>query len=426
MTSFPRKEPLRNIPWLGPFPILSHDLYFSQKGSNTGTRRLLVSSAMRASQFTVTFEPSPRGGKETVVLLPNRTSYVIPSLHYRGGLFNVSVTAAIFGASGVIEKSLQVRAACLEEIHVISGTIQISAPNQLSGNYLPNVKCRWVVTSPPGSRLRLDVDHVKLRSVAVGSDCGWDMLRLYLSSNHWTLCDSGRRVLATTNNSLVAYFLSKPGPQRKPGGFLINVTVLSFAPQHIQITKTAYSFVLSWQPPSDDVSQDPLLAYHVTYSVEGGVAKRVLLSPYMLHFSLATPQYGRLYTIEVGTILSSGREITSPVITQRASCGHNVTRSSTVSSPGFPHTMYKPHTECTWTISKPPNVSSVTLNFTHIDLQPSPNCQKDFLEIEGLGRLCGAWTHIPPLTLKSDTAGIRFVTDSSGQSRGFQIDVIFS
>ena len=84
--------------------------------------------------------------------------------------------------------------------------------------------------------------------------------------------------------------------------------------------------MLSWQPPTADVTEDHLQAYHVAYQQDGGPARKVILSPRMRHFSLAT-EYGRVYRLQVVAVTASGRQGASPLITERAGMSVNVTNS---------------------------------------------------------------------------------------------------
>ncbi|CAG0893565.1 unnamed protein product [Cyprideis torosa] len=61
----------------------------------------------------------------------------------------------------------------------------------------------------------------------------------------------------------------------------------------------------------------------------------------------------------------------------------NVTSTwQTISSPSYP-APYPPNTRCLWTIEVPPSASELQFEFQDLNLEPSPNCSKDFVLFHG-------------------------------------------
>ncbi|XP_035298709.1 cubilin isoform X2 [Cricetulus griseus] len=94
-------------------------------------------------------------------------------------------------------------------------------------------------------------------------------------------------------------------------------------------------------------------------------------------------------------------------------------------SPDYP-AEYHPNLECIWNIVSSPG-NQLQLSFLSFQLENSPNCNKDFVEIrEGnatgrlVGRYCGNSIPGNYSSIKGHTLWIRFVSDGSGNGMGFQ------
>lgn len=109
------------------------------------------------------------------------------------------------------------------------------------------------------------------------------------------------------------------------------------------------------------------------------------------------------------------------------SCGGTVSGDSgVIESVGYPTRLYANNVFCQWHIQGLPG-HYLTIRFEDFNLQSSPGCAKDFVEIwenhtSGilLGRYCG--NSIPSsVDTSSNVASIRFVTDGSVTDSGFRL-----
>lgn len=109
-----------------------------------------------------------------------------------------------------------------------------------------------------------------------------------------------------------------------------------------------------------------------------------------------------------------------------AICGGDLTifNGIKIESPNYPQT-YAPNKECIWRIHVPTHYQ-VALEFYSFDLEPHPNCRRDFIEIRDgpnensrlIGKYCG--NSLPPiLASKTNQMFIRFVSDGAGERHGF-------
>jgi hypothetical protein len=94
--------------------------------------------------------------------------------------------------------------------------------------------------------------------------------------------------------------------------------------------------------------------------------------------------------------------------------------SGTISSPGFPHFVYRMN--CTWFITSPRSEDRVTLTFTHMDLHTTEtnNCDRDYVEVldgedleaPSVGRYC--FSRVPPaITSQGNSLVVRISTMDS-------------
>lgn len=109
-----------------------------------------------------------------------------------------------------------------------------------------------------------------------------------------------------------------------------------------------------------------------------------------------------------------------------AICGGNLTiiNGNKIESPNYPQ-LYLPNKVCVWVISVPASYQ-VALEFYSFDLEPNSVCRRDFIEVRDgdnaksrlIGKYCG--NALPPiLASTSNRMYIRFVSDGSGEGRGF-------
>ncbi|XP_048223975.1 LOW QUALITY PROTEIN: cubilin [Perognathus longimembris pacificus] len=109
-----------------------------------------------------------------------------------------------------------------------------------------------------------------------------------------------------------------------------------------------------------------------------------------------------------------------------SACGGNLHMAEGIfDSPGYPD-VYPPNVECVWNIVSSPG-NQLQLSFISFQLEDSPNCRKDFLEIrEGnatgplVGRYCGNSLPHNYSSIVAHILWVKFVSDGSGSGSGFQ------
>ncbi|XP_040824205.1 cubilin [Ochotona curzoniae] len=110
-----------------------------------------------------------------------------------------------------------------------------------------------------------------------------------------------------------------------------------------------------------------------------------------------------------------------------AQCGGTVSgQSGVIESVGYPTLPYPNDLFCQWHLQGPEG-HYLSIHFEHFNLQDSPDCTKDFVEIwenhtsgNSLGKYCG---NVFPDSIDtfSNVAAIRFVTDGSIAAAGFRL-----
>ncbi|XP_059901037.1 cubilin [Gadus macrocephalus] len=110
-----------------------------------------------------------------------------------------------------------------------------------------------------------------------------------------------------------------------------------------------------------------------------------------------------------------------------ATCGGTyIGQNGTIKSPGLPGANYPDGSACEWYLEGPTG-HFLTLSYGALDLQASPDCSKDYVEIREynasgrvLGRHCG--NSIPAAIDTSDSfAYVKFVSDASMSAPGFSL-----
>ncbi|XP_070708966.1 cubilin [Pempheris klunzingeri] len=110
-----------------------------------------------------------------------------------------------------------------------------------------------------------------------------------------------------------------------------------------------------------------------------------------------------------------------------ATCGGTyIGQRGTIHSPGFPGANYPDSSSCEWYLEGPTG-HYLTLSYGNFNLQTSPGCSADFVEIREynasgrlLGRHCGS--NLPASMDTSDSfAYVRFISDTNGNAAGFSL-----
>ncbi|XP_056155801.1 cubilin [Lampris incognitus] len=110
-----------------------------------------------------------------------------------------------------------------------------------------------------------------------------------------------------------------------------------------------------------------------------------------------------------------------------ATCGGTyIGQSGMIRSPGYPGASYPDSSSCEWYLEGPTG-HYLTLHYTALNLQSSPGCTKDYVEIREynasgrlLGRHCGG--SLPaPVDTSDSFAYVKFVSDASINAPGFSL-----
>ncbi|XP_076031119.1 cubilin-like [Oratosquilla oratoria] len=95
----------------------------------------------------------------------------------------------------------------------------------------------------------------------------------------------------------------------------------------------------------------------------------------------------------------------------------------TLFSPGYP-TQYPPSSNCHTTIKKAgPDIQYIILEFTDFEMENSPQCSKDYLQVAGI-KFCGTQSgRTRTLPFPGSTLDMFFHSDGDGKGRGYRIKV---
>jgi len=103
--------------------------------------------------------------------------------------------------------------------------------------------------------------------------------------------------------------------------------------------------------------------------------------------------------------------------------------SGSISTNGYPNSVYAPHSNCTWIIDLPRRYKSIELKFDDLSIQRSADCVKDRVTILNgkssdslpLGSFCGFQL---PATVYSSTGAVivKFTSDGTNNKAGFKLN----
>ena len=102
--------------------------------------------------------------------------------------------------------------------------------------------------------------------------------------------------------------------------------------------------------------------------------------------------------------------------------------SGSITTNGYPNSLYSPHSNCTWIIDLPVRYSSIELKFDGLFIEESVDCAKDQVTILNgisadslpLGSYCGSEL---PATVHSSTGAVtvKFTSDGAINKAGFKL-----
>ncbi|CAL1537016.1 unnamed protein product [Lymnaea stagnalis] len=136
---------------------------------------------------------------------------------------------------------------------------------------------------------------------------------------------------------------------------------------------------------------------------------------------------GRRMWLEYKTLHGKGSGFTAHYVTE---CGGGIrSEKGIIASPTY-YDRYLKNLDCSWNITVEPGYT-IALNFEFFELETSPICEYDYLEIrEGnkktdplIGKYCGL-NYPKKLNSKANQLFFRFVSDSETQRKGFYISFV--
>ncbi|XP_066598353.1 cubilin-like [Prorops nasuta] len=112
-----------------------------------------------------------------------------------------------------------------------------------------------------------------------------------------------------------------------------------------------------------------------------------------------------------------------------SACGGQYTSlHGTIASPGYPLS-YRPNSECIWILNTTPG-NKISLSFNVFDIEPSTNCDLDYLEIReenGVGKLIGNYCgkDVVDTITSNKKLWVKFKSDGEGTAKGFLAEYSF-
>ncbi|KAK0071942.1 hypothetical protein PV325_012125 [Microctonus aethiopoides] len=137
---------------------------------------------------------------------------------------------------------------------------------------------------------------------------------------------------------------------------------------------------------------------------------------------------GNALTVHLVSMYSSDDTFEASYSVLNSACGGNYySESGTLTSPMYPDS-YPLNVECIWILNTAPG-NQISVIFSEFNLEVSPNCDKDYLEIReesGIGKLIGVYCGD---TIERVTADkklwIKFRSDNVGTEKGFMAEYSF-
>ncbi|XP_062621324.1 uncharacterized protein LOC134282913 [Saccostrea cucullata] len=353
----------------------------------------------------------------TITIAPNRQTHYIYTANHPGSRYEMTVTALSQNGRGETSPPISAISACGYDIVLPpNGTIRsLHSPYFLNEYYEPDVACQWNVRASVGQRLKIHFDSINLSDNT--SACTED----YVMINDDRYCKKSPPggYYITKERDAKIIFRSSFGSANKHGGFNISIEAIDTTPLVKQVINSAGVIGLAWDSPENtkNSSYNSVFKYRVLPNNDQEVLK---LGPSVRQFVFPTGHnIGRQYELELSTLIEEeeGRPLK---FTLRSDCGHNVT----VDHPGRIQNppsfgLYQPDVVCEWYFS-PFQQQNFRLSISILDLELSPNCENDFLEIDSQ-KYCDVTT-IPASALKfNDTVKVVFRSNNSLQRRGFSL-----
>ncbi|KAK3087810.1 hypothetical protein FSP39_010940 [Pinctada imbricata] len=357
------------------------------------------------------------GQSQSVVRIhPDRRTHYIYTASHPGSRYQMTITALSQYGRGQVSNTISTYSACGHDIVLTeNGTVNaIKSPYFEKEVYEPDVACQWNIEAPEGQRLKISFETLNLAGTG-----GCDQDFLLINDKRYCNAVPSLGYIKTNGNKAKIVFLSQPGVSNKQGGFNISVAAVDYKPQAPVVINKPGFIALSWSPPEDVQGLD--FRYVFKYRLLPDIQQEVIqLSPTLHQFGFPTVQHlGRQYEVQLSTIIGN-KEGSSHTLIVRSVCGRNIT----VTSNGELHNppslgSYEPDVVCNWRLV-PTGGKKLLLGFSDLDLEVTPNCVNDHVDVSGLGRFCSMSQVTRSLTTSSETT-VQFKSDQSGERRGFLI-----
>ncbi|KAM9307657.1 cubilin [Gastrophryne carolinensis] len=341
----------------------------------------------------------------------------------------------------------------------------ITSPNY-PGKYPPNQNCTWHVLATPGFTITVHFEPA-FEIQSYDATCSkWDYLELRNgpdalapplgnAANNGKFCGwDAPSSMHTTNNELFVHFSSDTANEAK--GFKLHyeakglacggtihvtdsnpvgsITSPNYPNNYPQNSDCLWTIIV---PNGEAVQLDFQDQFHIEPSEncsssylelrDGADSNQRLLAKLcgntlpVTYKSLKTAMYLRFRTDSRNPRLGFKAQYSI------ASCGGTLFgQSGVIQSPGHPSKNYSDSFSCNWSFNGPTG-HYLNISFESLDLQSSPNCSNDYIEIREynesgniLGKFCG--NKIPDSLRTSDSfAYVKFVSDESITAKGFRL-----
>ena len=108
------------------------------------------------------------------------------------------------------------------------------------------------------------------------------------------------------------------------------------------------------------------------------------------------------------------------ILAKFSACGGTIDKSE-LDYPGT-GSYYPKNVVCEWTITRS---FTYVITFLRFDVEYSLNCWFDHLQVDDIGKLCGAnIPHAIPVDEKDGTINVTFRSDVFGKGRGFHLKIV--
>ncbi|XP_076083254.1 embryonic protein UVS.2-like isoform X2 [Mytilus galloprovincialis] len=351
----------------------------------------------------------------SITLPPTKLTHYIGTVLHKGQRYKISMAAITKIGMGPRTEQLSTYSACGNDVFLRGNETydRIYSPHFSQGYYEPDVACHWTVSVPQGQRLKITFDSVNLGSGL----CNYDFLKI----NGVNYCTPPSKYILSKTDTVTVIFYSTPGDGKKPGGFHLMAEVEDNSPRNISVkTNIPGLFVVTWKPPED--RDQSTYKYRIKYRVYPEIVQQVVTLPSHRTFWPIRTQshYGRRYEVELMTE-SNGKDGISKSVLIRTACGGNIT----VDGPGKITNLpsfgtYERDVICRWNFSGKDG-KHLLFMITKLNLEPSSDCQNDFVAIGSAGRFCAQDQNGTTINTGENQMTVLFSSNMEDERTGFEL-----